>query len=508
MLIKLLTKEQARELDRIAIKQIGISGIDLMGKAGSAVAEYAQNMLAGIHNPKIAIVCGKGNNAGDGYKAALELLKVGLKSKIFIIPNKKDIKGDSLFYYQNCVKENITLKHSIEPPKQKYDLIIDALLGTGFKGKLRAPILDFTKWINNQKSLVLSIDIPSGVNSNNGNIADNAIIADATVTMGMIKVGMMLEPGKSHCGEIIPVGIGFPDIYDELPGMKYRMADEDLAYKYLKAPDINTYKHNQGKVLVLAGSRGMTGAAILASLGTIRSGAGLVTTFAPKSLNNIYETNIVEGLTVTCEDAGQGIFTKNNFEQMEKYFEWSDALLIGPGLGQDESTKELVKKIVTNYTKPIVIDADGLNCFAGNLELFNSIKSAYIITPHYGELGRLANTNILEISDNLIEYLPTFMDEYKGILVAKNAPTLVAYENTVVVNSTGNQGLATGGTGDVLSGVIASFLAQGIPASIAAELGVFIHGKAADNVAELKGYRGMIASDLLDMLPQTIMTYE
>ena len=506
--MRLLTIEQARELDRIAIKQMGIPGVDLMGKAGSAIAEYAQNMIAGIHNPKVAIICGKGNNAGDGYKAALELQKVGVSSQIFIIPDKKDIKGDSLFFYEKCVKENVVLTHSINPPNQKYDLIIDAVFGTGFKGELSSPILDFTKWINSQNSLVLSIDIPSGVNANSGNIAENAIIADATVTMGIIKVGMTLEPGKSHCGEIIPVDIGFPDIYNELPGMKYRMADEDLAYKYLKAPDINTYKHQQGKVLVIAGSRGMTGAAILASLGAIRSGAGLITTCAPKSLNNIYETNIIEGLTVSCEDDCKGYFTNKNYDEIEKYFDWSDTILIGPGLGQNDLTKELVKKIVTNYDKPLVIDADGLSCFAENLELFNKIKSDYIITPHYGELARLINTNTSEIIDNIIEYLQKFMNEFNGTLVAKNAPTLIAHGNEVVVNSTGNQGLATGGTGDVLSGMIASCLAQGIPTRIAAELGVFIHGKVADIIAERKGYRGLIASDLLDALPQVIMSYE
>ncbi len=506
--MRLLTKEQARELDRIAIEQMGIPGLDLMGKAGSAVADYAQKMMAGIHNPKVAIICGKGNNAGDGYKAAIELQKVGINPQIFILIDKKDVKDDSLIYYEKCLKKNIVLTHSIELPKQKYDLIIDAILGTGFRGQLSSPIVDFTKWINSQNSLVLSIDTPSGVYANSGNIAENAIIADATVTMGMIKVGMTLEPGKSHCGEIIPADIGFPDIYDELPGMKYRMVDENLAYRYLKAPAVNTYKHHQGKVLIIAGSRGMTGAAILASLGTIRSGAGLVTTCAPESLNNIYETNIIEGLTASCEDDGKGYFTEKNYDEIEKYFEWSDAILIGPGLGQNDLTKDLVKRIITNYDKSLVIDADGLNCFAGNLELFNKIKSDYIITPHYGELARLINTNISRVINDITDYLQKFMNEFNGTLVAKNAPTLIAYGNEIVVNSTGNQGLATGGTGDVLSGVIASFSAQGIPTRIAAELGVFIHGKAADNAAEQNGFRGLIASDLLDTLPQAIITYE
>ncbi|MEE8340897.1 MAG: NAD(P)H-hydrate dehydratase [Candidatus Neomarinimicrobiota bacterium] len=506
--MRILSKEQARELDRIAIEQMGIPGIDLMGKAGSAVAEQAQNMVAGIHNPKIIIICGNGNNAGDGFKSALELHQADVNPQLLLLFDKKDIKGDSLHYYEQCLKENIVLTHSIKQPNQKYDLIIDAILGTGFSGELKPPIVDITKWINNQNSLVLSIDIPSGINANNGNVAENSIIADVTITMGMIKTGMVIEPGKSNCGEIIPVDIGFPDISNELPGMKIRMVNEDLAHKYLTAPDVNTHKHRQGKVLIIAGSRGMTGAAILASMSTVRSGAGLVTTCSPRSLNNIYETNIIEGLTVSCEDEDRGYFTDQNYDEIERYFEWSDAILIGPGLGQNDLTKILVQKIVTKYDKPMVIDADGLNCLAGNIKLFNKIKSDYIVTPHHGELTRLNGANSSYDIEDIIDYLEKFMNEFNGTLVAKNAPTLIAHGTEIVVNSTGNQGMATGGTGDVLSGLITGFCAQGIPTNIAAELGVFIHGKAADIITEQKGYRGLIASDLLDAIPQAIMTYE
>jgi len=392
--MRLLTKEQARELDRIAINKFGIPGVDLMGKAGAAVAEYAQNMIAGIYNPNVAIICGKGNNAGDGYKAALELHEVGIKPQIFIIFDKNEIKGDSLFYYKKCVNEKISITHSNEPPNNKFDLIIDAIFGTGFSGELRTPVIKYTQWINDQNSLVLSIDIPSGVDANNGVTAKNAIIADNTITMGMTKLGMMVDPGKSHCGGIIPADIGFPDIYDELPGMKFRTSEEELAYQYLNAPDVSTYKHKQGKVLIIAGSRGMTGAAILATHGAIRSGAGLVTTCAPQSLSSIYETNIIEGLTVSCIDDGNGYFIEDNYTVIEKYFKWSDSILIGPGLGKNVSTINLVKKIIMNYEKPIIIDADALHCFNGNLELYSKIKSDYIITPHHGELANLLNINI------------------------------------------------------------------------------------------------------------------
>jgi len=326
--------------------------------------------------------------------------------------------------------------------------------------------------------------------------------------MGHAKVGMMLQPAKSICEEIKTVDIGFPNIYDKLKGKKFSCSNDDLAFEYLKAPDVSTYKHKQGKVLILAGSEGMTGAAILASKGAIRSGAGLVTTFAPKSLSNVYESNIIEGLTISCQDNNRGYLTENNYSQIEKYFDWADAMLIGPGIGTNPSTLKLVKKIVTEFEKPLVIDADAVNIFVNNLDLFDSIKYEIIITPHYGEFARLINKDMQSFKENIIEELDAFSKIFKGSLVAKNAPTIISNGNNVVINTTGNQGMATGGTGDVLAGIIASFVAQGIPSKIASELGVYIHGKAADIVKKSKGFRGLIASDIIEILPQVLKVYE
>jgi len=506
--MKLLTREQARELDNIAIEEMGIPGIDLMGRAGAAVADYAQNKVAGIDNPKIAIICGKGNNAGDGYKAAIDLKQLGLNSEVYIIFDVDSIKGDSLHYYNICKSENIAISNIDSLNDKEYDIIIDSILGTGFKGELKEPLSNITEWINNSSALVLAIDIPSGVNANNGFVAENAVKADLTITMGNIKVGMMLQPAKSICGEVVAVDIGFPEIYDKLKGIKFRSSIEDLAFQYLSEPDIETYKHRQGKVLILAGSKGMTGAAILASNGAIRSGAGLVTSFAPFSISSVYESNIIEGLTVACEDNGKGYFTENNYSEIEKHFDWADVLLIGPGLGTNESTFKLIRKMIIEFDKPIVIDADALNVFVDNKSLFNKIKSEFIITPHYGEFSRLIQKDLPEFKENIIDELQTFLNDFNGTLVAKNAPTLIANGNETTINTTGNQGMATGGTGDVLSGVITSFVAQGIPSQIAAEIGVYIHGKGADMVRDEKGLRGLIASDIIDYLPKVIKSYE
>ncbi len=506
--MKLLTVKQSRELDNIAINKMGIPGIDLMGKAGEIVAEYANNMISNVKNPRIAIICGKGNNAGDGYKAAVDLNDKGFLIDIFVIFDEKSISGDAKHFYDQCLAKKIPVKNVSNFQNNKYDLIIDAILGTGFSGELNDPISKITKLIKNQNALVLAIDVPSGVNANNGLVSPSAIKADLTVTMGYTKVGLLIQPAHLHCGEIICADIGFPDIYDDLPNAKYRTTGEELAFQYLKAPNVSTYKHQQGKVLVIAGSRGMTGAAILASNAAIRSGAGLVATVAPKSISTVYESNIIEGLTIAVEDNDSGCLTANNYKDIEKYFDWADVLLIGPGLGNYGSTLKLVEKIITSFNKPLVIDADALNIFTDNLDLLNAIKSDLIITPHFGEFGRLIKKDLGGIKTNLLENIEIFSNEYSCTLVAKNAPTFIANKNEIIVNTTGNQGMATGGTGDVLSGIIASFAAQGIPPQIAAELGVYVHGKAADLVSEDKGLRGLIASDITEYLPMVLKEYE
>ena len=506
--MKLLTVEQSRELDNIAITKMGIPGIDLMGKAGEIVVEYAKNMVSNVKNPRIAIICGKGNNAGDGYKAAVDLNNEGFSTDIFMIFDKNSISGDAKHFYDQCLAKKIPVKNVSIFQSDKYDLIIDAILGTGFSGELSDPISKITKLINDQNALVLAIDVPSGVNANNGFVSQSAVKADVTVTMGYIKVGMLIQPAQSYCGEIICADIGFPDIYDELPNAKYRTINEELAFQYLKAPNVSTYKHQQGKVLVIAGSRGMTGAAILASNAAIRSGAGLVATVAPKSISAIYESNIIEGLTITVEDNDSGFLTANNYKDIEKYLDWADALLIGPGLGKDGSTLKLVEKNITAFKKPMVIDADALNVFTDNLDLLNTAKSNLIITPHFGEFGRIIRKDLGEIKTNVLNHIEVFCNQYDCTLVAKNAPTFIANKNEIIVNTTGNQGMATGGTGDVLSGIIASFASQGIPPQIAAELGVYVHGKAADLVSEDKGLRGLIASDITEYLPMVLKEYE
>jgi len=508
-MMKLLTKKQSQELDRIAINEMGIPGATLMGKAGKAVANFAREMLSETTDPRVALFCGKGNNGGDGYKAALELHKHGIQTQVFIIPKADQITGDAQIYYNQCIEENIDVVHSVlAPVEPKFDLIVDSIFGTGFSGDVHSPISDITSWINQQEIPVLAVDIPTGVDAVNGKIAANAVKADHTITMGYQKVGMQLEPGRQQCGDIHVVEIGFPEKYSELKGLRWSLSDPVLPNELLTPPEIDTYKQRQGKVLIVAGSRGMTGAAILSSRAALRSGSGLVMTCAPSSLNSIYETNIIEGMTISCEDNDAGYLSEENFDQINSHLNWCDCILIGPGLGGAESTVNLVLKIIQNSNIPVVIDADALRPIALNLLPIKSLDHRAVITPHLGEFESVTGISQAKIQSDFTEFLTKFMRDYRGTLVIKCATTTTLSGARAIVNTSGNQGLATGGTGDVLAGLIAGLIAQGISSFEAAQLGVYIHGLAADLVCRKKGFRGLCASDLLDAIPEVIRTYE
>ena len=372
---------------------------------------------------------------------------------------------------------------------------------------MKDELLLWTAWLN-EDQITVSADIPTGVNANTGHVATGAVCAGQTITMGFEKLGMALEPGKSHSGSIHQEDIGFPNIIDDLEGRKWSVIQDDDIRSILHPLKKTTHKHVQGKVLVLAGSTGMTGAAYLTSIAALRSGAGLVITFAPESLHSVYERKITEGMTVPCGDDGKGYFTLSNYDTIMEKIAWCDTMVIGPGLGGNDDTALLVEKLVQHVNKPLVIDADGLRPFYGNEALFNSIKGNFIITPHLGEFSRLTGESVENVRTDYPKAIESFISDFNGVLLAKYSPSLVAWESKGCVNSTGNPGLATAGSGDVLTGIVASFIAQGMSTEDAAKLGMYIHGKAGDQLANAISQRGMIASDLLIHIGKVISDYE
>ncbi len=507
--MRLITREQAQELDRLAMNEHGIQGKTLMGNAGQKIAEFVRSQLMDIHYPNIGIVCGKGNNGGDGFAAGEILNNWGFRVMIYSLVPKSEISGDVKIFHDRCKNDEITIIYNPDPPitKPNFDLMLDAILGTGFTGTVRKELFPWLAWLNDCQRTV-AVDIPSGVNANNGSADNHAIKAIHTVTMGYSKLGLTIEPGKHHSGAVHPVDIGFPDIINELEGRKWSTITAEEIQTIIKPLNKSTHKHIQGKVLFVAGSRGMTGAAYLSTMAALRSGAGLTITCAPASLNSIYEEKITEGMTIPFEDEGCGYFTENNFDEIMARVDWCDVLAIGPGLGQDKGTIALVEELVRTVDKPMVIDADGLRPFYNNMDLFHDIKGEFVITPHVGELSQLTGASSKSIQNDLPGTIDQMMAEFPGVLIAKFAPSLVAWGTRGAVNSTGNPGLGTAGTGDVLTGVVAAFMAQGFSGVEAAKAAVFIHGKAADQLAKSISERGMIAGDLLYKIGRVLHEYE
>ncbi len=505
----LLTQSQAKELDQLSSSDYNISTDSLMNSAGEETANFIISKYKNMESQKVAIVCGKGNNGGDGFAAALHLKKSNHNIVIFSLFNAESLSKSSLTFHDECLKKKIEICYDIDPAhiESNFDIIVDSILGIGLSGELKDNLIPWIEWINKGKTII-SIDVPTGLNGDSGTTANHIVNANSTITMGKIKVGMLLQPGRSFCGDIYPVDIGLPIIIDKLNGRKWRQVSEvDIKSKVapLKA---DTHKYQQGKVLILAGSVGMTGAAYLSTMGALRSGAGLTITCAPSSLNEIYEQKISEGMTLLCEDEGKGYFSKDNYDVIMEHIDWCDVLIIGPGLGVYDEVLQLVNKLVKNVNKPMVIDADGLRVFNNNSKLFKEINPNTIITPHLGELSRLVDMKPEIVRNNLIHVINNFMDNYSGVLMAKFSPSLVASDLKGYVNSTGNAGLATAGSGDVLTGIIASLIAQGYALDDAALIAMFIHGKAADQLAKSISQHGMIASDLLYKIGRIFSDYE
>ena len=505
----ILSKNQAFELDKKTINNYNIPARTLMGEAGKYIANYIDNNSRLTTIKTIAIVTGKGNNGGDGFAAGYYLSDLGYKITIFSLYEKNELSKDSLFYYKKCINQKTTVVTNNKPPSKEniYDLIIDSILGIGFVGEINNYLSPWVHWVN-QNPLILSCDIATGINSDNGMIVRDAVRADYTITMGYPKIGMCLEPGKTYSGVVTSADIGFPNIINKLNGIKWESLKADFVSDIIKPLERDTHKYKQGKVLILAGSKGMTGAAYLSTIATLRAGAGLTKTFAPASINDIYEKKITEGMTITCEDRGLGYFSKSNYNQIMDESDWADTILVGPGLGSNQDTVDLLELLYRKIEKPIVIDADGLRPFYNDKSLFNCMPSNCIFTPHIGEFSNLMGITSEKLKEDLIMNINSFSSMSSGVLITKYSPTLISNNSIGYINTTGNPGLSTAGSGDVLSGIISAFLAQGYSPLESSVISVFIHGYAGDRVSKKISERGMIASDLLNEIALILSDYD
>ena len=507
--MKLVTAKEMKELDMQAQSEYAMPGILLMDNAAQAVAEAAHEALTALEGENVVIFCGAGNNGGDGLGAARWLQSYGVGVRAFVVgATLDDLKGDAALELAMFAKaggrvEAVASEDDwvlAELAASRADVLVDALLGTGFHGELEGDILRACELLNKSEKYILAVDVPTGVNADNGAVCANAVRADHTVTMALVKTGLLLYPGREYCGDIELADISMPvKLVDEYQSSKYRLTDE-IVRELLPLRKANAHKGDAGRVVICAGSPGYTGAAALASAAAVKAGAGLVSLYTPLSSRDVLAIKLTEVMVHGLLERMPGILGGGAAGDVVKNAEAADVLAIGPGLGTSEGTQDVVRTILQKVTTPVVIDADALTALAGHTEILAAMQAEKVLTPHPGEMARLTGLEIAEIEADRINVAKKYAEEWKAIVVLKGAPTVIACPNgTVYVNSTGNSSLATGGSGDVLTGIIAGLAAQEITLQEAAICGVYLHGLAA----ELTGVDiGLAAGELAAYLPQ------
>ncbi len=509
--MKVANAEEMRRLDKITIDETGIPGIVLMENAARAVYEKCISFLNFEKKKRVLVVCGGGNNGGDGFAAARLLKNINFEVSIFLLADEEKIKGDAKINLEIIKKYKVPFvkdMDKIEECLENTDLIVDAVLGTGFKGEIRERESFVINKINLSNKYVISIDIASGVNSDNGKVSKTSVLADETVTFALPKVGNILYPGAENCGKLSVADISIPYFNIEKSGIKVNTLTFKEASMLLPKRKNRSNKGSYGKVYVFAGSENMTGAGVFCCKAAYKSGCGLVyANFLPEC-RNILQSLVPEAVfkPITGSD---GMFGKESYKSSEG-IENADAVIIGPGIGQGEEVSLFVEEVITKVKSPIVIDADALNVLVNKKEILKNLQKCQgIITPHPGEMGRLMGISVKEVLDDIINIACDFAKEYNVIVVLKDARTIIADpDGNVFVNTTGNNSMSKGGSGDVLCGVIGGLLAQGLNSFHAAALGVYIHGKAGDLAAKKIGSYGVLASELADFIPFAIKEFE
>jgi ADP-dependent NAD(P)H-hydrate dehydratase / NAD(P)H-hydrate epimerase len=481
----LLTAEEMRACEAAA-GRAGISSRELMERAGRALAEGALRL--GGPEGRFAILCGPGNNGGD-------LALGGRQVLVVLVAQTKALKGDARANLEALTAMGGSATGALEDfAPQPGDVAVDALLGTGLnrapEGALADAIHTLWKW-RAVGVRVLSADLPSGLASDTGLAFRPAVQADTTVAFGALKVGEALEPGASLCGEVHLADIGLA--LDDAP---VTLLEEEDARGWLpqRRPDSN--KGTYGHLLIVAGSRGKSGAAALAGLAALRSGVGLCTVATPDDALSDVLCHAPELMGFGLDDDKP--LGPMHLDALLEAAEGKDALVLGPGIARGKKTHQLIAHLLERFPGPVVLDADGLNAVAGRLEVLRAAQGPLVLTPHPGEMARLCGLSVAEIQSNRVAVAQDFARAHKVVLVLKGARTVVALpDGRARVNPTGNPGMATGGSGDVLSGICGALLAQGLAAADAASTAVYAHGLAGDLEQEWRGELGLVASDLL-----------
>lgn len=498
--------EQMRKIDRMAMEVGAVPGIVLMENAAIACVEELKQTFS-LRTCKAAIICGKGNNAGDGFAIARHLSRFGAEVHIFLV-HGREFSGDCAVNFEIVERMQLSVEDvdllQLEQELAAYDVVVDAIYGTGIRGEIAGVAADVIRCMNEHAPYVLSVDIPSGIHADTGEICGVAVKADLTVTFAAYKVGLFLFPGSEYTGRVTVADISIPEYILTKQEIGIQVPDANFVRTHFPGRRKNSQKGDYGKVFVIAGSVGLTGAAYMASQAALLCGSGLVTLGICESLNPILEQKLTEVMTLPLMDRN-GHLSKLCTHQIAEQMQHCDVVLFGPGLGREDAIYELLRVILEKAQVPVIIDADGLYALSKNVELLNHCNSSLVLTPHAGEMARLLACSIEQVERQRLEVSRKFAEEYGVTLILKGHHTVVtAADQTQYINITGNSGMATGGSGDVLAGMIASFLARGVEEAKAAALAVYLHGAAGDFCARGMGENSVTPTGMLKELPVVI----
>jgi hydroxyethylthiazole kinase-like uncharacterized protein yjeF len=508
--MKLVSAKQMQNLDATAIQQYNIPGIELMENAGRSTVEAIVARFGSPVDRRVTILVGPGNNGGDGLVIARLLHLQGARPEVYMMVAADKLQGDARTNFellaQLPVPVHSLLDHdtidTLKDPLSKSWLVVDSLFGTGLTRDITGRFAEVVGLVNDADCPVVAVDVPSGLCSDTGRPLGVCVCADLTVTFGLAKTGQVTYPGKIYVGELVIADIGIPVEAVQRLDTGYELLDDQVGRALpLRTP--TAHKGTFGHLLIVAGSTGKTGAAMLCAKGGLRCGTGLVTLCVPHDLNPIFETTLCEAMTVPLPFS-EGFCSVEDYPQLMKAVAGKSGVALGPGLGMEKETAELVIKLYRECNLPLVIDADGLNILARDAGSLQDPPAVRILTPHPGEMARLASCSTADIQNNRLQAARDFAAKYKIYLVLKGAATVIAGpDQRIAVCPTGNPGMAAGGMGDVLTGIIGGFLAQGLSPWAAACLGVYAHGLAGDRLAAKNNNfaAGYLASELAAELP-------
>jgi NAD(P)H-hydrate epimerase len=512
--MRVLNTQQMREADRQTIDDVGIPSVVLMENAGRQAVAAMEAAFDDLPSSRVGVLCGRGNNGGDGFVVARTLAQRGIEAVVYLLGRVAEIRGDARTNLEILGRVGLTVVEIANAQEwelhfsevSECDLIVDAIVGTGFLGPLTGLLETVVADVNGLGVPVVAIDLPTGVSADSHEIDGEAIEASMTVTLAAPKLPLILPPADAYGGDLVIADIGIPaSVIDELDGPRLELLTRERMRELVPARAADSHKGDFGRVLVVAGSIGRTGAAHLAATGALRSGAGLVTIATPKSCLPIVAAMAPEYMTVGLDETAAGTI---DFSAADRVLDLkADVIALGPGLGQDPSTAAFVLAVVERSGVPLVLDADALNAFAGEPERLTGRDGVdVIITPHPGEMARLLNVSIEHVQADRLERARTFAAAHRCHVILKGHRTVIAGpEGRSFVNLTGNAGMATGGTGDLLTGMIAAWFAQILDAEAACKLAVYLHGTAGDLAEADEGEIALLPSDIAARIGDAVL---